>query len=114
MRTVGYDEFMKTANKVFKKMGNNATMVANEHIKSYLANFIISNGVDIIAADYYFSYFFVRDGEDEMQFEPQSNYAARRIYNIGLRFLKKHTFTVGLNNEINKLMPCNFQEKQLC
>lgn len=38
MRTVGYDEFMKTANKVFKKMGNNATMVANEHIKSYLAN----------------------------------------------------------------------------
>ena len=114
MRTVDYHEFIDTARSVFKKMDKNAVMVANKNIKSYLANFIISDGVNIIAADYFCSYFFVRDGEDEMQFEPQTNYAVDRVYSLGLRFLKKHTFTVGLNDEINNLIPCNFQEKQLC
>ena len=108
MREYDIVEVLDFAKQVYKKMGKNAVMVANSKFDEFMFNFIISDGVNIISADYLQLYFYVKDGEKEMYSEPPTPYSLRRIYSLGLRFLKKHVYTEGLNCEIKKLIPLNF------
>lgn len=95
---MSYEEMMKIAKGIMKilKREEDAVMVANRDFERVMVNFLITDGELAVGANFFEEYFIVNDGDREI-FEdaPCLKGARRQIYDLGLSFLKNHTYTVG-------------------
>lgn len=94
-----FDYDIKFAKTVLENMNSDAIMVANSSFDcGFMLNYIITDGENTIAMDTFEDYFLVNDGDRELRRGlPCTRGAMKRIYNLGIKFLKNHTYTVGFN-----------------
>ena len=92
-----FEEILNLAKKSIKGM-TDAVMIANENFDKYMFNFLITDGETSVSADWIDDYFIVNDGNQEIRMDtPCTQCSKRKVYNLGLSFLKTNTYTVELN-----------------